>query len=384
MKKYFLLLLVVCLMCGCGKKAADSGFETVVYDENSKSDFLGSGLVSEIEIIPLETTAGSLIGEEPRVAVAGSGFYVTVPWGGESVLRFDPKGKFLNTIGRKGGGPNEYNSIYDIEIDDDSGTLHIYSGSNKAEYLYSLTGEFKGRNEMTYLNDRAISTPDGHWLYLGYANGLLPYRLVFTDKEDNVAEEFLPADFNVLPMREFSAPVFSRNRDKIYARTTFDNHILEIGRDRSVDTLYGFDFGRYNIPQKYFEFDDARAAGIFLLEESDFGVIWDFMCNDDYAVAITGVQNAASGERMVSYGIKDRKSDSGWHWVHFDPDPQVMVANIFSGLQAMTENSELIILVEAHRLLGFGQLDSKLFKNPEILGTVAEDSNPVILKCKLK
>ena len=90
----------------------------------------------------------------------------------------------------------------------------------------------------------------------------------------------------------------------------------------------------------------------------------------------------SDGEFVLAYGI-GRKADNDWRWFNFHDVLTVKKLGVAS-MQGLTEDNELICLVEPLRLMDLTPEQRALFANPEMLNGLSEESNSVILRCRLE
>jgi hypothetical protein len=125
---FFSLLLGAC----SGDKQVNeaNGLPVVSLSE----DILGTPdqILSEVDFIPLKIPVGtpvSLMGFDPKMAFGSKSFYLnTDPYMNPRIHEFDYSGNLIQTIDRKGGGPQEFESIDDMGISTE-GNLVVYSRS---------------------------------------------------------------------------------------------------------------------------------------------------------------------------------------------------------------------------------------------------------------
>jgi hypothetical protein len=141
-----LLILVLVFFCSCGQKSTietsktDSLIEIDLFSEPESTIKGLSDFAENIEYIPLQTTANSLIGPftlkllniNDRIYIQNSGLE------GE-ILCFDINGKFLFKINNKGRGPEEYDFVTDFDISSDNKTLKILSSSTRKLVTYGIS-----------------------------------------------------------------------------------------------------------------------------------------------------------------------------------------------------------------------------------------------------
>ena len=96
------------------------------------------------DIIFLETIDPSLIKNIRRLIIHKETIIILNDR--EEVLFFDMKGKFLNKIRNREGGPGEYNHIIDIAIDYDRDDIILYT-DNFSLFIYSLDGVFISKTD---------------------------------------------------------------------------------------------------------------------------------------------------------------------------------------------------------------------------------------------
>lgn len=120
-----------------------------------------SEIASDIDYIGLETTDDALCGNSYDIRFFEEGIIMGT---NRQFFHFDPHGKFLNAIGSKGEGPEEYNIglLYFL----DSPKKRLYAQDFQEVICYSFDGEFIKRISTPNLNmgDAAI-----------FGNGLIIY-----------------------------------------------------------------------------------------------------------------------------------------------------------------------------------------------------------------
>ncbi|MBE6286727.1 MAG: 6-bladed beta-propeller [Mediterranea massiliensis] len=140
-------LLFVCLLsCNSKSKQTNEATETslpvINLSENiSKVEGLPlSDAASGVEKVILEVTDKSLIGKIQKVEITAHDIWITTF---ENILRFSREGKFLNSVGRKGQGPGEYNNFSNYFIDEDNADIYIIPSNGGGLLVYEYDGRFK-------------------------------------------------------------------------------------------------------------------------------------------------------------------------------------------------------------------------------------------------
>jgi len=142
MKKYFLIVSVICIVFLGGCKRHDSNHSnnavTCINEANITEVEVLSSVFTKSEIIRLETTDESLIGRNiNKIKKSHNKYFIS--YGNKELIVFDRQGKFLHRINKIGGGPGEYIFLADFDVLS-NGNIIILDA--KKLLFYSGTGEF--------------------------------------------------------------------------------------------------------------------------------------------------------------------------------------------------------------------------------------------------
>ena len=157
----------------------------------------------------------------------------------QRLLYFDEQGKFLNPIGRKGEGPEEYSKVFKALVDWDKNEVLVLNSYSQS-LVYSLDGTFKRR--LTFESDVNPSDvyywSDGQFVsyrkaYLDEDGQLEPYQpIIFYSREEGKMEDSLSY------RKEHDFPIIMANRMKIsYPSLVKLNGDVYVN-DLSADTIY--------------------------------------------------------------------------------------------------------------------------------------------------
>ena len=120
-----------------------SGEIHIVIDPNNLPEMAKlSELVKSVRLIPLETNSSCLIGSTGKISFGKNHILVQVMDGESELFHFNPEGKFLNKIGRKGKGPGEYTNVRGITAFEDSLFVYVGMSSKRKINKYSFDGNF--------------------------------------------------------------------------------------------------------------------------------------------------------------------------------------------------------------------------------------------------
>lgn len=173
-------------------------------DISFKSKLKLSEFAEHIEIIPLETTSESLIGEIKRIIHRNGKYYmlVTNGYSNARVLVFDDLGKYLLKIDKVGQGRGEYLDMADFAL---TSNAEIKIAAYKKIVTYDSVGNYMRENPInnyareihSVSNDKYIMS---HFDLQAHHNK----ALCLIDAKDDVLTEFL----NYLPMKWASWSLF--------------------------------------------------------------------------------------------------------------------------------------------------------------------------------
>lgn len=134
--KILQIVIFVFLLVSCDYKNATNNIVDDAKVEVSTSELEISSLIEVKNMIPLETTDSSLVGKIEKLMKRNKQFYVK---SSNQVLNvFDQNGKYLNSIGRLGTGPEEYPALLDFDVN----SKCIYILTTGKILVYSLQGQY--------------------------------------------------------------------------------------------------------------------------------------------------------------------------------------------------------------------------------------------------
>jgi len=134
------------LGCSSNKKQepiSKSGVPVINLSEDVSTvlSLLLSESAEKLEIVPLEMTDQSMLGEIRRIQVTDHNIWID--HGREFyIYRFSRSGKFLNKIGSIGQGPGEYTTYSTFLVDEDKKEVYIIANTNGV-LAYDFEGNFK-------------------------------------------------------------------------------------------------------------------------------------------------------------------------------------------------------------------------------------------------
>lgn len=143
---FFLAVTVIVIATACSKQEKETD-PNVLFPDISLGNFVSSKtplseIIEDYRLIPLETTDESLIGGRSNKIIKKDGhFFVR---SNNEVLMFDENGNFQDKLSRVGGGPEEYESIFDYDVVPEFDEIWVSSNRGIVRYKYPSM-EFSGR-----------------------------------------------------------------------------------------------------------------------------------------------------------------------------------------------------------------------------------------------
>lgn len=136
MMKTLQTIIFVFLLVSCGNKNMTNSIVDDTEVDVSTSELAISSIIEVENMVPLETTDSSLVGKIEKLMKRNKQFYVKSA--NQVLTVFDQNGKYLNSIGRLGTGPEEYPTLLDFDVNAES----IYILTAGKILVYSLQGQY--------------------------------------------------------------------------------------------------------------------------------------------------------------------------------------------------------------------------------------------------
>ena len=238
---YSAALMLALLATGCG----DANQKTSAIPQiDMNADYPEKEIclqdIAEVSYIPLDSKDDILF-RGPVRSFSDKGIMI-LDASNERLLFFNKQGKFLNSVDRKGQGPEEYSMMFSVFVDWDKNEVSVFN-SHSQSVVYSLDGTFKRR--LTFESDVKPSDmyewSDGQ--FVSYRSAVLdedgqlePYQpIVFYSKEEGKKEDSL----SYRKEHEFSTIIAngSMNMKISYPSLVKLNGDVYVN-DLSTDTIY--------------------------------------------------------------------------------------------------------------------------------------------------
>lgn len=296
------------VLAGCSKPEATvkSGepvnFSAELRSQNSEAvdEFAGK---LHFRIVPLETTDSSIFkGSGSRILSTDDGITL-IDYSQGKFLRFDKDGKFLKTIDRGGGGPEEYQRNYGASVN--GGRLYVLDFDRIM--VYDLDGNYLTRiNGASGARGSIAAATDGKvYLRKGFQNDRM--LKVFSASGDSLTESFPSREV----MRGFEIP-----RDAFSAISPYrDGAIVTFATDPNVYCV-----------------NDTTSQVIATIDYPGLGLPSDFFDGGTEAVEARYHDLRYDGEGTRAVVLTDQIAGSD-KWLVYQPEYFGPVSMVFSDLR---------------------------------------------------
>ena len=343
MKNCFLLIAVASFLLGCSGNKKENTLQdeegtpviNLSSDNVSKVALLPlSEAAAKVEIVSLEVTDESLIGEITKMKVTDSDIWVK-HYKDNHVLRFSRSGKFLNKVGKVGQGPEEYIRMADFFVDENTKEVYIQTTIVGVK-VYDYEGNYKRTAAKTSPDDVFMTM---YFPFALYDNKFfIAQNLAFINKptpKDSVWS-FAWVDSTYQKKKIFKNPAHIGREEEIMKNginfQQFVNYWLEpftsidtYGNQLTLkypdtDTIYRYDSPANELVPQYIistheEKGDYGATHVWFRERSafDYFSIYSYYPSKDniYLLCSKGetIYTYCYGKQTGKVKVKERKSE---------------------------------------------------------------------------
>ena len=410
-----LFFLCISFLASCKENTASSALNIIPLASSvGKYSILNlSDYVTDIHYIPLETNDSVLISE--RLSYFEHDDYII--YENEKIIFddkisgcmiFDTNGSFLNMIGSKGQGPNEYLSLHQVFAKDDF--VYLYTTPNflmKYDFNGKLIGKLKKPEGLSdYYGVGVIHLLRGN-LFLAdittATNLYCPKALLFeaNDTVSTVIHEFpnsvqLKKDIPFISNFEMAIQYRFKDEIRTYKYINHDT-IFTIGQNLEMKEAFIFDLGKYKHSLALLEMKDRRAKpGIppLQIKESSnhlfltfgFGIYapepFEYIRRYGGGLQKTAVNNEVcavfdknTGKlTLMNQPIKGKQGFRN----DIDGGPVIWP-------QYISTKDELVALISAEDMLAHvEQLDNPSPQLLKVVENIKIDDNPIVMIAKMK
>lgn len=281
---YYIVLIIMtilCTSCSDSDTVVDYGVPVNTINYQFEKDLAENedyyDLIDSIEILSLESSEDFLIGNISGIQFNSKELFI-LDKKLNVLFKFSREGKGLMKIDSKGRGPGEYSKISDFAIYDNH--IALLDGGTGKLLLYSLDGDFIDEFKIK-TGAKFIGNVDDELLAAINAN----VTSMWSDKNVSIFDkkgDKLQSYMNVPTYVEnknlsLSKPVDYFKKELLYTNP-FLNKVFRITKD-SLIVKYAFNFGEYNLNQKFLIQNKKLGAGDLFMKlnkEEDMVNVMDF------------------------------------------------------------------------------------------------------------
>ena len=238
-----------------------------------------SEFAEAVEMIPLEFTDESILGEIKKVVLSEDFIFVMERFNSAGIYTFDRSGKFLYRIGSRGQGPEECADVDDFSINEKDRLIYIYDSVRKKVFVFSFDNEFIKTIPMDY-SATNMEYQDGlFYLYREDARYGVPlYSLVIKDINGDLVEKYYP--MSDLP-KSHDCVFCKRENDILFAQDMNDSVFVLSGE--KLSPVYYIDYkDRSMAPEDRMDIkhDVRRSIDVLLEKRTIAGIQGVFEIHD--------------------------------------------------------------------------------------------------------
>lgn len=371
MKYLFSFLCLCCVLSVSAQKPVAINLAKAISE--SPKEIMLNELASDIRYVPLETTDDCLMNNE---------FYI-MQYTGEDIItsgifHFDKNGKFLNKIGSKGQGPEEY--LQGLFAFGDWKNKLLYVQNWTTLTCYGFDGTFVRSIPTPQLNMGAAGLFDeNHILYsndIYYADKANPIQLYMVDSQNGktVSKWRGHLEENKKYGMILTSRDFMYNYDNsLFYKPALENVIFKILSPKKRQLVYKFDCSGKDI--------DVSADEVDPKKRFQFLSVYWAKETDQYLFVNYGMKNISrlgiyDKEKKTFTNVTIKDNLAGGYDIHpawASDDNHLLMVYYAGGL-----------LQDKEKRYSTGLLPERKKELDELLKNIKEDDNPVVILVTLK
>nr|WP_320153938.1 6-bladed beta-propeller [uncultured Draconibacterium sp.] len=277
MLKNICLLIISILFIECSEHSINNtDTKSIKVFDNTIDQITTNDLITNVQYIPLETNSSCLIGRIDKMLISNDKLYILDKSSSKKLFVFELTGKFIQTIGEQGKGPQEYIQITDFSIDEAKDEI-VLLDNNRNLLIYNLNGEFIKSKKLSKKNffQNLCIYKHSYYLYTNNLKGNSDKYSIFT-YDNNFDEKKL---FYYSDHCDFLHPVDNpilHNKKGLYYLDIFNKVIYEKIKNE-FEKKYLFDFDG-----NYTPLDIANSSELFFQNYSEHCLLQRYVVGDRY------------------------------------------------------------------------------------------------------
>ncbi len=262
-KVFFAGILCVCLFnisCQRGtdcKRDCDKVLSKVVVSLKIDKDLYVdkySNLYSNVQYVPLEETRNSIIGAVSALEIANDSSFIVFDNNAGAVFRFSPQGKFLNNVGFRGPGENEYILPMDVKYDPFYNKVLVWDNGKRSILTYGIDGKMEFQIRLPwYIYSFGIIDKDYLVCYMNNCEDIrgdekgTNFKII--KRDGTIVEEFGEYGTEKSDFRPSAEHTFCFQNGRCLCFPPFSNTLYEMESD-SMKAIATFDLLENAIPSE--------------------------------------------------------------------------------------------------------------------------------------
>jgi len=375
MKKQFsVLTLIFLLFCfACQRKTpAISGITEIKIDRNLAKDYQLSEAISIKKYVPLETNDSCLLGQIIKIKYHDSCFYINSRF--TDLYRFSSDGIFMNSIGRHGRGPEEFQFVLDFDIITGNKQVEILCTDQRRLKTFTVNGEFYSSQPVEIRNGSISRISNGqHFVYIRNSNytgdDIKNQYVLFLVEDLRYPERMTP----VIPLYnrylDLSGGLenFWQNNEETLFHYGYNDTIYQFSESK-IEHKYHVDFGNKMSITELGTIKDRNDAISIISDDLYSGIGKRVFINDDFI--------------YLDYGYRQKNQKYVMNKVSKD---ELHYTNLLAGRDTIIMEPVLLIndvfisLVDPLQIIAHGDEFIKCGLKKEFVSQLKETQNPIII-----
>ena len=363
------IILLGLLLAACGPKGLPVPEGAVTVPDRVAPDAL-LPLIRSIELVPLETRDESLLALNDLLPASDG--YIAVDRRNNRLLHFAADGRFLNTVGMYGRGPQEYGNLSTLQVQD--GLVRVFSHGRNHLTTFREDGTFVSQETTPESAMHWWTVPEGSLVYPGYYTP--ETALLKLLRTDGTKEELLPKRVQDLIVT-IGGTVFSAQGEDVFFFPDWAQAVYRY-RAGTLEPWLEMDFGPEGIGDEVYDAADVWAA-VGEKMKAGFSYVFRYFESDRLRLVVCAHERQPEGTRLVESVYKNGLFlDGKWIWFGQTEDDLIHWKILYLEGDALVCSAPPADLLELDPVLRDKVADRSALK------ALSEEDNDVIVKIHLK
>ena len=375
---YAITLFIFFISCTESKKQDINEELTVIDFETLSQEDLITKNIKNIDFIKLETNDRCLIRGIATLEIDTKNDRIFIFDSNKKIFVFDIDGKFLNTIGSIGTGPNEQLTVVDIFLDKENERIGLVDVYRSSFFYYSYSGKFlkeeKIDDEILALTRQYFLINESTMLLVqeNSKRSLFNYRLLDINNDKYK---------DCLPFLAVGSKCSNLNRPKI----SNNNSILMSAF--LTDTIYEYDKINNTIKSSYF-FKTKLGSANKNDFENDYELGGEAYSTADKKGLTRGIRDLLTTQKYIYFSYF---MDEEEYIIFYNTDSNIGYCNIcdidnfysswFQSVRFSTEDA-FVSIISADEILNLNNVYENIYKNSEGVSIDTNEDKLNLLKQK--